>query len=261
MCSTHPGGSETVGVDKGYTEAYTDSDGKRQRPGAGRPAGRGERCPQGEGPTAQPDAGPGAETPGCRQRKEGGPHPPPQPRQPKVGPPPKAAPSSGQGLPVPGRPQRRRPRRHRRLRGPDGPHAVGQGHAPRYPTPSERLGQGRDGRHPNLDISTQRHCVGVGEPRLHVANRLPHRDSCRGNGAGIGFTAWTESCWTRTPTPPATSWRACTTTRSRCKRPSGRSNDCSGIETGPRWGRLHPDSSPPERRKPPDGRERITPNP
>ena len=28
-------------------------------------------------------------------------------------------------------------------------------------------------------------------------------------------------------------------------RPSGRSNDCSGIEAGPRWGRLHPDSSPP----------------
>ena len=80
------------------------------------------------------------------------------------------------------------------------------------------------------------------------------------SGVGTGFTARTESCWTRTPTPPAISWRACTTTRSRCTRPSERSNDCSGIEAGQRWGRLHPDSSPHRRRKPPDGRERITPN-
>ena len=34
-CSTQPGGSETVGVDKGYTEAYTDSDGKRHGKGLG----------------------------------------------------------------------------------------------------------------------------------------------------------------------------------------------------------------------------------
>ena len=34
-CSTQPGGSETVGVDKGYTEAYTDSDGKRHGQGLG----------------------------------------------------------------------------------------------------------------------------------------------------------------------------------------------------------------------------------
>ncbi len=34
-CSTQPGGSETVGVDKGYTEAYTDSDGKRHGRGLG----------------------------------------------------------------------------------------------------------------------------------------------------------------------------------------------------------------------------------
>ncbi len=34
-CSTHPGGSETVGVDKGYTEAYTDSDGERHGQGLG----------------------------------------------------------------------------------------------------------------------------------------------------------------------------------------------------------------------------------
>ena len=34
-CSTQPGGSETVGVDKGYTEAYTDSDGERHGKGLG----------------------------------------------------------------------------------------------------------------------------------------------------------------------------------------------------------------------------------
>ena len=34
-CSTQPGGLETVGVDKGYTEAYTDSDGARHGPGLG----------------------------------------------------------------------------------------------------------------------------------------------------------------------------------------------------------------------------------
>ena len=178
VCSTRPCGSKTtVGVDKGYSEAYTDSDGAAPRPGAGRPAGRGERCPQGEGPTAQPDlrdlerkhrdAGNvrkadhilhnnlGNRKWDRRQQRHN---------------------AQVTGLPVPGRPQRRRPRRHRRLRGPDGIHAVGQeSHAPRHPTPSERLGQGHDGRYPNLDISTQRHCVGVGEPRLHVANRLPHR--------------------------------------------------------------------------------------
>ena len=35
VCSTKPCGSETVGVDKGYTEAYTDSDGERHGKGLG----------------------------------------------------------------------------------------------------------------------------------------------------------------------------------------------------------------------------------
>ena len=34
-CSTKPGGSGTVGVDKGYTEAYTDNDGERHGEGLG----------------------------------------------------------------------------------------------------------------------------------------------------------------------------------------------------------------------------------
>ena len=34
-CSTKPGGTETIGVDKGYTEAYTDSDGERHGEGLG----------------------------------------------------------------------------------------------------------------------------------------------------------------------------------------------------------------------------------
>ena len=36
-------------------------------------------------------------------------------------------------------------------------------------------GQGRDGGHPHLDISAPRFGAGVGKPRLHVANRFPHR--------------------------------------------------------------------------------------
>ena len=35
MCSTRPCGAATVGVDKGYTEAYTDSDGARHGKGLG----------------------------------------------------------------------------------------------------------------------------------------------------------------------------------------------------------------------------------
>ena len=35
VCSTRPGGEATVGVDKGYTEAYTDSDGERHGEGLG----------------------------------------------------------------------------------------------------------------------------------------------------------------------------------------------------------------------------------
>ncbi len=35
VCSTRPCGAATVGVDKGYTEAYTDSDGKRHGQGLG----------------------------------------------------------------------------------------------------------------------------------------------------------------------------------------------------------------------------------
>ncbi len=35
VCSTRPGGLGTVGVDKGYTEAYTDSDGERHGEGLG----------------------------------------------------------------------------------------------------------------------------------------------------------------------------------------------------------------------------------
>ena len=35
VCSTRPCGTETVGVDKGYTEAYTDSDGERHGEGLG----------------------------------------------------------------------------------------------------------------------------------------------------------------------------------------------------------------------------------
>jgi len=34
VCSTRPCGEATVGVDKGYTEAYTDSDGERHGEGA-----------------------------------------------------------------------------------------------------------------------------------------------------------------------------------------------------------------------------------
>ena len=175
-CSTHPGGSETVGVDKGYTEAYTDSEGERHGPGLGdllaaesdaRKVKGQRRNRMRDLEQKHRDAGNVKKADNILRHNLG--HRKWDRRQ-------KQHNCTGQGLPVPGRPQHRRPRRHHRLRGSDGIHEVGQeGHAPRHPTPSERLGQGRDGRHPNLDISTQKHCVGVGEPRLHVANRLPHR--------------------------------------------------------------------------------------
>ena len=113
-CSTQPGGSETVGVDKGYTEAYTDSDGKRHGQGLGDllAAESDARKVKGQRRNRMRDL----EPPGCRQCA------PPQPRQPEVGPPPKATQRPGR---VPGFV-------HRRL--PDGSHAVGQGHAPRHPT-------------------------------------------------------------------------------------------------------------------------------
>ena len=53
VCSTRPCGEATVGVDKGYTEAYTDSDGERHGEGSGRPVVRRERPPQGQGNKAQ----------------------------------------------------------------------------------------------------------------------------------------------------------------------------------------------------------------
>ncbi|MYC62277.1 MAG: hypothetical protein F4X16_05510 [Caldilineaceae bacterium SB0661_bin_34] len=52
VCSTRPCGADTVGVDKGYIEAYTDSNGERH--GEGRPAVRGEHPRHGQGPAAQP---------------------------------------------------------------------------------------------------------------------------------------------------------------------------------------------------------------
>ena len=96
-CSTHPGGSETVGVDKGYTEAYTDNDGERHGRGLGDllAAESDARKVKGQRRNRMRDLEQKHRDAG--QRAEGGQYPPPQPRQPEVGPPPTAAPSPGTG--------------------------------------------------------------------------------------------------------------------------------------------------------------------
>ncbi|MCE2468488.1 MAG: hypothetical protein J4G06_10795 [Caldilineaceae bacterium] len=61
--------------------------------------------------------------------------------------------------------------------------------------------------------------------------------------AGTSFSVPTGLCWTRTPMPPATFRRGCTTRRLRCPCPTGRLRPCSPNEPGCRWGLPAPDSS------------------
>ena len=104
---------------------------------------------------------------------------------------------------------------------------------------TEQLGQEQNGRHPNLDISAQRFCVGIGQPGLHFANGLPDGPVAGHASRGPVTRLW----WTRTPVPPVTSATASVTTGVRCGRPIGRSRPCSRREPGQRWELLHPDSS------------------
>ncbi|MDE0672102.1 MAG: hypothetical protein OXH72_10215, partial [Caldilineaceae bacterium] len=153
VCSTRPCGDAAIGVDKGYTEAYTDSDGDRHGEGLGdllstesdprKVKGQRrnrlrdiEQTHQAKGHHRKANA--------IRKNNLGNqkwdrrrPRHHKQVRDHLC----QGCPcSSGQG-------------RHDRLRGPVRTHEVRpvppQGHQP----PSERLGQGRDGGHPHLDIS------------------------------------------------------------------------------------------------------------
>ena len=259
VCSTRPCGEATVGVDKGYTETYTDSDGERHGKGLGDllAAESDARKVKGQRRNRMRDLEQKHRDAGNVQKAD-------NILRHNLG----------------HRKWDRRQKQHNaRVRDflcqaahsvvdRAGTIACEDLTAPmqsakvmqRHPTPSERLDQGRDGRHPNLDISTHRHCVGVGEPRLHVANRLPHRTPARSPAWGPVLRPGRSRVGRghqRRPQHPGAHVRR----RDHGTRPSERSNDGSGIEAGQRWGRLHPDSSPPARPTPPDGRERMTPNP
>ena len=62
---------------------------------------------------------------------------------------------------------------------------------------------------------------------------------------GTGLTVSTKLCWTRTPMPPATFRRGCTTTGLRCTCPTGRCAPCSRNEPGQQWRLPAPDSTRP----------------
>ena len=176
VCSTRPCGDATVGVDKGYTEAYTDSDGERHGKGSGRPAGCGKRPRQkvkGQHRNQLRAVAEKHEAKGHHRKAD-------NIRRHNLGrnkwnQRKRQTQKAGAQPAVPGRPRRGRQGGHHRLRRPDGAHEVRpvspQGHQPS----SERLGQGRDGGHTHLDISAQRFCAGLGQSGLHIANRLPHR--------------------------------------------------------------------------------------
>lgn len=92
-----------------------------------------------------------------------------------------------------------------------------QGHDPSF----ERLGQGWDGGHPNFDIPVSRFDAGLGPSGLHIANMTAARACGRARVQGTGLTVAPGLCWTRTPRPPATVRRGCTTTGVRCPCPTG----------------------------------------
>ena len=118
----NPGGSETVGVDKGYTEAYTDSDGERHGKGLGdlltaesdaRKVKGQRRNRMRDLEQKHRDAGNVQKADRILRHNLGNRKWDRRQKQHNA---------QVQGLPVPGRPQRRRPRRHHRLRGSDGSH-------------------------------------------------------------------------------------------------------------------------------------------
>ena len=173
VCSTRPCGEATVGVDKGYTEAYTDSDGERHGEGLGDllSAESDHRKVKGTRrnhlrDTEQKHRAKGNHRKANNIRKNNLGNQKWDRRR--------AAPQTGARPPLPGRPQRRGQGRHDRLRGPVREHEVRSVPPPGHQPPTERMGQGRDGGHPHLDISAQRFCAGIGQSGLHIANRLPH---------------------------------------------------------------------------------------
>ncbi len=153
VCSTRPCGEATVGVDKGYTEAYTDSDGERHGEDLGDllSAESDHRKVKGTRRNHLRDTEQKHRAKGNHRKAD-------------------AIRKNNLG----NQKWDRRRTRHHRLRGPVRIHEVRQvppqGHQP----PSKRLGQGRDGGHPHLDISAQNLCAGIGQSGLHIASRLPH---------------------------------------------------------------------------------------
>ena len=120
MCSTRPCGDATVGVDKGYTEAYTDSDGERHGKGLGdllaaesdHQKGKGQKRNQLRSVTEKHEArGHHRKADNIRTAQSG-----PQQVEPTQAQTPKASAQPA----VPGRPRRGRQGGHHRLRGPVG---------------------------------------------------------------------------------------------------------------------------------------------
>ena len=170
VCSTRPCGHATVGVDKGYTEACTDSDGARHGQGPGDLLAA----------ESDPQKVKGQRRNHLRSLAE---------KHEAQGHPRKADNIRRHNL---GRNKwNQRTRRHqKRARNLlcQAAHAVVDKAATiacEDLTAPARLGQGRDGGHTHFPISAQRFCAGLGQSGLHIANRLPQRPVAGPSSRGL----------------------------------------------------------------------------
>ena len=260
VCSTRPCGDATVGVDKGYTEAYTDSDGERHGEDLGDLLAQESDARKVKGQRRNKlrdleekhrDKGHTRKADNIRQNNLG---------------------------------NRKWDRRQVRHRKQVRDHLCQAAHAVvdkagtlacenlSLPMKSAKYRHRDTNRRLNgwvkgvmadtlTSISRRRGSALALVNPAYTSQSTPGRVCCRARVDGIGFTAPTGLCWTRMPMPPATFWRGCTTRRLRCTGPTGTCAPCSRNEPGQRWGLLHPDSSCGGLQRRPQSTESEVPSP